>query len=305
MSYQAPCDQDADAKRRARYIAFKRKRRKQKQIRALCLLGFFVLSVFAVIYLGYRGIKYLYNRHIENITYVDFAEDGRNLSLVENINSVEAEKEAFFLIDPNEKETVKKDARKQKYEGIEKGSKGLVIVDAGHGGFDGGAEDNGVVEKDINLAVSYKLRDELEMRGYSVFLTRPDDEFVGLTQRASLANGLDNPLCLVSIHQNSVDGYDSICGIEAWTYDRHGCTELGDAICECASKTTGAPNRGTSYRTNLVVTSKTIMPAVIIECGYISNEKEANNLNSPDYQEKISIGIADGVEKFTESYYAR
>lgn len=303
MSSQALYEKaESEVNREARRKAFKRKRRRKKRIRALCLLAFFAIIVIALVIGVIKGIGLLYDRHIEKTKYVDYDEHS-NLILIDNVLYSEKENEAFFDIDENDDKKEEVDRRRLKYEGIVPGSKGLVIVDAGHGGFDGGAEENGVTEKDINLEISLKLRDELVLRGYSVYLTRPDDEFVGLVERASLANALDNPLCLVSVHQNSVDDYESIAGIEAWTYDRAGCTELGNALCEAAARATGAQNRGTNYRTNLVVTSKTTMPAVIIECGFISNEKEAELLSTDEYQEKLSIGITDGIEKFVSEYY--
>ena len=173
-------------------------------------------------------------------------------------------------------------------------------IDAGHGGYDGGAVANGVTEKDVNLSIAYWLKDELTRRGYSIYMTRTDDDFVGLTTRANRANAQDNPVCLISVHQNSIDESSSVHGVEAWTYKREGCTELGDAVCDGVSKRTGAQNRGTNYRTNLVVTSKTTMPAVIVECGYLTNPEEAEMLSEDDYQIKIAKGIADGIDTFSK-----
>ena len=64
-------------------------------------------------------------------------------------------------------------------------------------------------------------------------MTRTDDEFVGLNERASKANSVDDPICLISIHQNSLDESEgSAAGLESWTYKREGCIELGDAVIE-------------------------------------------------------------------------
>lgn len=302
MPSQTHHDSYYDEKREALKREFIRKRRKKKKLYALCLRCMGVLAMVLLFCLLIYGIIYLRDKSNAKKIFVDCPDTGIQITLVENVFAAETEDEAFFEIDES-KQDEKTDSRKNKYANVIPGSKGLVIVDAGHGGYDGGADDNGVVEKDINLSISYKLRDELEMRGYSVYLTRPNDEFVGLTQRASLANSLDNPLCLISVHQNSVDDASSVCGIEAWTYDRAGCTELGDAVCEGASKATRAQNRGTNYRTNLVVTSKTTMPAIIIECGYLTNPDEAAKLCTEEYQNKLAIGITDGIEAFTGSYY--
>ena len=117
------------------------------------------------------------------------------------------------------------------------------------------------------------------------------------------ANATDSPLALVSIHQNSIEGYPEVCGIEAWTYDRSGCNELAEALSRNVSLETGAENRGVHHKTNLVVTSKTTMPAVIIECGYMSNPNELTLLQTENYQLKIAAGIANAVDEFVEDYY--
>lgn len=180
---------------------------------------------------------------------------------------------------------------------------GLIIIDAGHGGKDSGAYNDFSMEKDINLSIAYFLKDELEYRGYSVFMTRTDDTFVGLSQRANLANEQNNPLAMVSIHQNSVDDYEQANGVEAWTYKRSGCVELADCLANKVSEATGAKNRGVNYRENLVVTSKTTMPSVIIECGYMSNNTESENLINEDYQVKLARGIANALDQFIDLYY--
>lgn len=300
MSSQARYDAEYDIRREARRKAFKRKRRRQKRILALCFLCFFLMLVGLGIYGVYRGIIALYDAYQKRVTYITYAGDEKEIWLVDNFKSDEATDSAFY-------EIVQKDETEEDeynpYADIVPGSRGLVIVDAGHGGYDGGAECNGIIEKDVNLAIANLLRDELVKRGYNVYLTRPDDEFVGLQQRASIANSLQNPKCLISIHQNSVDDYEAVCGLEAWTYNRVGCTELGDLVCEEAAKLTGAANRGTNYRTNLVVTSKTIMPAIIFECGYLSNVSESKLLTSSDYQKLIVKGVANGVDRFVDSWY--
>ena len=78
---------------------------------------------------------------------------------------------------------------------------------------------------------------------------------------------------------------------------------MGEAILEAACKKTGAKNRGTHFRTNLVVTSRTTMPAIIFECGYVTDATEAAKLADPAYQSKLVEGIVDGIDNFKESYY--
>ena len=180
-----------------------------------------------------------------------------------------------------------------------KTARGYVVVDAGHGGMDCGAvKGEELFEKDINMSIAVKVRDRLLKLGYKVYMTRTDDSFIGLNERATKANktGAD---VLVSIHLNSYPDVESVSGIEAWTYkDRKGCPELAEVLSDSVSKATGAKNRGVSFAKNLVVTSKTTMPAVIIECGYISNDREAGLLQTEDYQNKIALSVAEAVDTF-------
>jgi N-acetylmuramoyl-L-alanine amidase len=254
-------------------------------------------------------IKKLIRDHDEKMAYVEYTGEYADVWLVDNSNTGRNGQALFYEIedtpeDNTAADTVTPDPKAEKYKDIIPGSKGLVIVDAGHGGYDGGAEANGVLEKDLNLEISYKLKDELILRGYTVYLTRPEDEFVGLNERASLANRQDDPVCLISIHQNSLDEEEgSASGLESWTYNREGCIELGDAVAEAVSKKTGTRNRGTRTRTNLVVTSKTTMPAIIFECGYVTDAEEAKKLADDKYQELIVEGIVDGIDQFVKDYY--
>ena len=299
--YNVLYDQNDRDRRKKAFI------RKRKRKRLLVLLSFFgvvLILLIIIIILLVNFIKNKYNEHIENITYKDYVGEYNEVWLVDNsLGSLLKGNDAFFEIE-EKTELTETDRRAALYKDIIPGSKGLVIVDAGHGGYDGGAEGNGILEKTINLEISYKLKEELELRGYSVKLTRPYDEFVGLTQRASIANALEDPVCLISIHQNSLDSSEGAAsGMESWTYRREGCEELGEAILEAACKKTGAKNRGTHFRTNLVVTSRTTMPAIIFECGYVTDATEAAKLADPAYQSKLVEGIVDGIDNFKESYY--
>lgn len=259
--------------------------RKRKRKRAFVILSFFavvLILLLIIILLLINFIKKKYAEHVEAITYKDYVGECHDVWLVDNSSRPGlGSGEAFFeIVDTGDKTEV--DLKALKYKDIIPGSKGLVIVDAGHGGYDGGADGNGVLEKTVNLEISYKLKEELILRGYTVKITRPDDEFVGLTQRASIANAQDDPVCLISIHQNSLEASEGAAsGMEAWTYRREGCEELGNIILEAACKKTGAKNRGTHFRTNLVVTSRTTMPAIIFECGYVTDATEAEKLADP------------------------
>lgn len=301
MSSRAPYnvpyeDSERDRKKKA-FI------RKRKRMRRLLILSFFavVLLILAgIIALFVNIIKSSIRSREERMKYVEYEGEYKEIRLVDNSTVGKKRSDAFFEIYDDNRTL--SEIKAERYKDIVPGSKGIVVVDAGHGGFDGGAADeNGMLEKDLNLQISYKLKDELELRGYSVKLTRPDDEFVGLTERASIANSLDNPVCLISIHQNSNEESEGgASGMEAWTYDREWCKELGDAVVEAAASKTGARNRGTYFRKNLVVTSKTTMPAIIFECGYLTDSAETDKLWNAEYQELIAEGIVDGIDNFVD-----
>ena len=305
-TYNVPYDSSERDRRKKAFI------RKRKRKRLLVILSLFAVALgllVLIVCLTVGLIKKLIRDHDEKMAYVEYTGEYADVWLVDNSNTGRNGQVLFYEIedtpeDNTAADTITPDPKAEKYKDIIPGSKGLVIVDAGHGGYDGGAEANGVLEKDLNLEISYKLKNELILRGYTVYLTRPEDEFVGLNERASLANRQDDPVCLISIHQNSLDEEEgSASGLESWTYNREGCIELGDAVAEAVSKKTGTRNRGTRTRTNLVVTSKTTMPAIIFECGYVTDAEEAKKLADDKYQELIVEGIVDGIDQFVKDYY--
>lgn len=181
--------------------------------------------------------------------------------------------------------------------------KGLIIIDAGHGGEDGGASCEFATESELNLEIAYWAKEELMSRGYMVYMTRIDDTFVGLNARANLANNQDSALAMVSIHQNAYPEDTSVCGVESHTYDRDGCKELGELLSKHVAESVGIQDRGVYFHSNLVVTSKTTMPSVILECGYLTNDEEAMDLTRQDYQINIARGIANAIDEFINKFY--
>jgi len=309
-TYNVPYDMND---RELRKKAFIKKRKRKRFIITVAFLAVIALLLI----MGIVGLVNLIKNKVAErellMTYVDCRPEDDNVVLVDNSLVGRSGTGAFFELDETDPEKdlsgeaeVITDPKAEKYKDIVPGSKGLVIVDAGHGGYDGGAEANGLLEKEVNLDIAFKLKAELELRGYSVAMTRTEDIFVGLTQRASIANSLNDPLCLISIHQNSLEASEgSANGMESWTYDREGCEELGDAIVDATASKTGARNRGTHFRKNLVVTSKTTMPAIIFECGYLTDAGEAEKLGDSGYREIMVEGIVDGVDDFCTNYYGR
>lgn len=195
----------------------------------------------------------------------------------------------------------------------------LVLVDAGHGGGDGGAVWNGIIEKNLALTLALQLKEELRQLGVDVVLTRSRDEFVTLEKRAEKAVELKVD-ALVSLHLNSAGDEASVRGIETYystnkslsavramqvalglpstagLKDRRG-EKLAAAVQRIVVEKTGAVNRGTKERAYTVVHGA-YCPSILVECGFISNPAEAERLKTRAYQVKLTSGIAKGVVAF-------
>ncbi len=181
----------------------------------------------------------------------------------------------------------------------------IVVIDAGHGGSDGGAgrdfDGEYKKEKDINLAVALKTVDILRSNGVKVEMTRTGDTYPTLTERSDYANSLDAAV-FVSIHSNSASS-ESPNGIEVYYSEQNNSADYGTTSKELAGKIlsaliaqTGAKNRKVKAE-NHVVTRTSQMPACLVEIGFITNDAEMRNLLNPDYQYKLASGVAEGIIK--------
>jgi N-acetylmuramoyl-L-alanine amidase len=178
----------------------------------------------------------------------------------------------------------------------------LVVVDAGHGGPDVGATRNGVYEKDIVLAMSKQLGRILQQMGYSVMYTRTEDIDLDLEPRVQMAENA-RASAFVSVHVNSLDASSSqVNGVE--TYHAPNAS-LGKNLAELVHQqiiaSTGANDRGVRSARFYVIT-KTSMPAILVETGFITNPSEASRLLNNNYQERMAAAIAQGIDQFLKSY---
>ena len=213
-----------------------------------------------------------------------------------------------------------------------------VIIDPGHGGHDTGAiGKNGTREKDVTLAISQKLAEELKERGLEVILTREDDHYVRLEDRAQFANDSRGDL-FISIHCNSAASA-KLHGVETYTLnisaDRYsirlaarenastekGISDLQFILADLATKA----NTGESTRLASQVQKSLVgnlskdysnikdlgnkealfyvllgvkMPAILVETAFLSHAEEEQRLASEEYQDSVAQAIAQGVEDF-------
>jgi N-acetylmuramoyl-L-alanine amidase len=167
-----------------------------------------------------------------------------------------------------------------------------VVIDAGHGGFDrGGIPGQRVAESVMTLDVSQRLRRVLEASGYRVVMTRSTDVFVPLGTRVAIANSYSNAI-FVCIHFNSARRRGA-SGIETYFYSRDSLA-LASAIHYHVAGGTPTPNRGVRRRGYFVL-RKTRIPAVLVECGFLTNPTEADYVQTTSYRQKLAEEIASGI----------
>lgn len=171
-------------------------------------------------------------------------------------------------------------------------SETVIVLDAGHGGSDPGAQRSDVNEKDVTLAITAKLKKVLETKGARIVMTRSDDTFVSLEDRVKITNQV-NPNLFLSVHINSLQSTSDIHGIETY-YQTDRSLPLARRVHESLVTGLAAPDRSVR-RARFYVINHTPVPAILAEVGYITNKTERDRLISSDYQNKIANALARGV----------
>jgi len=188
-----------------------------------------------------------------------------------------------------------------------------IVLDAGHGGFDPGKVGiNGVLEKDINLSIVKKLQALLEEEGFTIYLTREDDQLLAplnssskkkddMIARIEMISNLD-PFFTISIHQNSFTD-PSTSGPQVFYYkDSEASATMAYVLQDVLNLQLNPPKkRMPQTNQNYYLLTRTPTPTVIVECGFLSNPSEADLLAQDAYQEKIAHAIFLGILSYYES----
>lgn len=179
----------------------------------------------------------------------------------------------------------------------------VIVIDAGHGGFDPGAIGvGGLHEDDLNLAVARYLKDELEACGVQVMMTREADVGLGETQDESLQerrriieqSGSD---IVISIHMNNYKHDPKVWGpLVLFMPGSDRGKKLAEAVQQ--SLNTALNASGTARSENLYILKSGNQPCVLVECGYLSNEEEERKLGQPDHQKKVAAAICEGIRAY-------
>ncbi len=193
---------------------------------------------------------------------------------------------------------------------LSSGEKHVVVVDAGHGGFDPGKVGiNGAEEKDINLAIAQKVAGYLKAGDIDVVMTREDGEGLydpdsdnkkvqDMKRRVEIMESAA-PTLIVSIHQNSYPE-EYVHGAQVFY---HKDSEAGKKLADCVQRQFVAlldpeNNRQIKANDSYYLLKKTAMPIVIVECGFLSNYAEAEKLVTEEYQDQAAWAIYMGVMQY-------
>ena len=190
-----------------------------------------------------------------------------------------------------------------------------IIIDPGHGGFDGGATtDDGYAEKHINLKISLYLRDLFLLSGFDVIMTRTEDislEDEGLTtirekKRSDIYNRMkimeesDNAI-FISIHQNHYSS-ERYWGLQVFYSGNY--SEYSQAMAEAVQETVTELLQSDNSRqikecgTSVYLMYNAVKPAILVECGFLSNKNESELLKTDDYQRQMSCCIFMGLLEY-------
>lgn len=192
---------------------------------------------------------------------------------------------------------------------ISQNSRSTLVIDAGHGGIDGGAiSDSGLKESDINLQIALKTEALVRFLGIDTVMTRETDtdnsdnkaysEHDNLVQRAKLANSTENAV-LISIHQNKFPSA-VVSGAEVMYSDNDDSKALGLITQDNLVTLLDSSNRRVARPApkELLLTSSVECPTILVECGFMSNPQEVQKLASNDYQLKLAAILAGSYIQF-------
>lgn len=190
----------------------------------------------------------------------------------------------------------------------EEGKEKVILIDAGHGGIDGGAKSkSGTIEKEINLSISQKLKAKLEAQGYKVFMTRDEDKELNtkkvqdLDARCKMKKETNCDI-FISIHQNKFTK-EYCYGAQVWYASNEKSEKLASNIQEMLKGKIDDKNKRLAKPAKnqyKILRDGYDGGCVIVECGFISNNAEEQRLKTEEHQDKIVEGISVGVDKYFE-----
>ena len=170
-----------------------------------------------------------------------------------------------------------------------------VIIDPGHGGQDKGGQWGLVYEKHLALDTSVRLENHLRAMGFQTVLTRRSDTFISLPQRVNFSKRYKNAI-FVSVHYNYTWKRD-VSGLETF-YFRDDSRRLAQCVQQGMLRRVRAVDRGAKFARYYVIRN-TDMPSILVEGGFVSNDRERARLKSGYYRDAIARGVAEGIQRYS------
>ncbi|GAA3660292.1 N-acetylmuramoyl-L-alanine amidase family protein [Asaccharospora irregularis] len=246
----------------------KRKLNKKKLLIVICFLMIAIFSVFKIIQYGLGALS---SAKLKS----------------KNSHGIVIDNEQFELGDESE------NANK----------KFTVLVDAGHGGYDKGTSGKltNVYEKDLSLQIAKKVANKLAKQDdVQVVVTRKEDRYVSLSDRPKVVKDQEVDL-LVSIHLNAEKNGNTATGIE--TYYKNGAEdgskELARIVQDTMISYVPTNDRGI-LGNNFEILREAQMPAILVECGFLTTPEEEQKLLNQKYQDQLTEGIVQGILSFLD-----
>ena len=170
-----------------------------------------------------------------------------------------------------------------------------IVLDAGHGGEDGGAVSRGgVPESGINLQIAKKMQGLLAFLGRGCVMTRADD----LKNRVALINGTPGAL-LVSIHQNSLPSHPSTHGAQVFFNAVDPAGEVAQGVQQALNMSLDGGKTVKAMDGGVYLMKQIRCPGVLVECGFLSNDKEAAHLQTEEHQRRLAAAILAGLLQYS------
>ncbi|MFT7617328.1 MAG: N-acetylmuramoyl-L-alanine amidase [Planctomycetota bacterium] len=183
------------------------------------------------------------------------------------------------------------------------------VIDAGHGGKDGGTARHGVREKDITLYVAKEVAQMLRSEGARVTMTRTTDHKIQLNRRAQISNQ-KSPDAFISIHVNSAPN-SKAAGVEVYSASNRSqgqrsdklpkSKKLASALFRHLSMATPVKDRGVKPSPGFRVLKKNNHPSALVELGFVSNSKERSLLKRRSYQKRLAIALVAGIREYSRT----
>lgn len=169
-----------------------------------------------------------------------------------------------------------------------------VVIDPGHGGHDKGCQWGRIYEKHLCLDTSLRLEATLKRKGFRTAVLRRSDYFISLPQRVSMSSRYRNAI-FVSVHYNFTWRREA-GGLETF-YHSAGSRNLAMCVQQGMLRRVRGENRGAKYARYYVIRNAK-MPAILVECGFVSNARERDKMRRAWYRQAVADGIADGIMQF-------